>query len=132
MIGDSCEGGFHGSYRVATGDFGRITWWSMLLMKLPDAAARQLQAESEAGPMIIDDLLKEQGANFTEESGTIIRFPFGRAYCGTDEFHIAGHLAFDLRDSMAIVFVPIDGSPPHRIAAEFGQMMETASLEHED
>jgi hypothetical protein len=81
MIGSWCEGGFDGSYRVATGDFGRVVWWSMLLMKLPD--------ESE----------------------------------------VAGHLAFDLQDAMAILFIPLDGGPPHRIAATFEQMMHRAALE---
>jgi hypothetical protein len=129
MIGEWCEGGFDGSYRVAAGDFGRIVWWSMLLMKLPDSAARKSLADSGAGPAIIDDLLAKHSANFRDESGRLIRFPFGRAYCGTDESEAAGHLAFDLRDSMAIIFVPLDGSPPHRIAATFERMMFSAALE---
>lgn len=129
MIGEWCEGGFHGSYRVATGDFGRVVWWSMLLMKLPDAAARETQAESEAGPMIIDDLIAKHRANFMNESGTLIRFPFGRASCGTDETEVAGHLAFDLFDSMVIVFVPLGDGPSRRIADTFEQMMHRAALE---
>ena len=129
MIGNWCEGGFDGSYRVATGDFGRVVWWSMLLMKLPDEIARETQAESEAGPMIIEDLIAKHRANFTDESGKLILFPFGRAYCGTDESEVAGHLAFDLQDSMAILFIPLNGGPTRRIAATFEQMMHRAALE---
>jgi hypothetical protein len=129
MIGERCEGGFDGSYRVASGDFGRISWWTMLLMRLPDAVDRQTQAGSEAGPMIIDDLLAKHPANFRDESGRLIRFPFGRACSGTEEGEVTGHLAFDLRDSMAVIFVPLDGRPPHRIAATFERMMFSAALE---
>jgi hypothetical protein len=129
MIGEWCEGGFDGSYRVASGDFGRISWWSMLLMRLPDAVDRKTQAGSEAGPMISDDLLAKHPANFRDKSGKLIRFPFGRAYCGADEGEAAGHLAFDLLDSMAIIFITLDGSPPRRIAATFEQMMLNSALE---
>ena len=129
MIGIWCEGGFDGSYRVATGDYGRVVWSSMLLIKLPDEAARETQAESEAGPMIIEDLFAKHRTNFTDKSGRLIRIPFGRAYCGTDESEVAGHLAFDLQDAMAILFIPLDGGPPRRIAATFEQMMHGAALE---
>lgn len=129
MIGEQCEGGFDGSYRVASGDVGRISWWSMLLMRLPDAVDRQTQAGSEAAPMIIGDLLAKHPPNFSDESGKLIRLPFGRAHCGTDEGEAAGHLAFDLLDSMAIIFVPLDGSPPRSIATTFERMMFNAALE---
>jgi hypothetical protein len=57
------------------------------------------------------------------------KLPFGRAYCGKDESDAAGDLAFDLLDSMAIIFIPLDGSPPRRIAATFEQMMLNSALE---
>jgi hypothetical protein len=79
--------------------------------------------------MISDDLLAKHPANFRDKSGKLIRFPFGRAYCGADEGEAAGHLAFDLLDSMAIIFITLDGSPPRRIAATFEQMMLNSALE---
>lgn len=127
MIGDWCEGGFDGWYRVIEGKFGRVVWHHLLLMKL---ASKEERADRMLAPRNIDHVLKKHAQLFRTPAGERIHFPFGEALVIESSREIEGYLAFDLRDSMAIVFLLSDGGEPRPIADTFGAMMSGATFEH--
>lgn len=144
MIGEYCEGGFDGHYRVYFKDNVEIQWHHLLLMKLADECDVSMQDELAklmgAKPELAElagrfqtvgyDSLKLISAKpqLFGKPGNMSLFPFGEA----SEFHppddtTQGYLAFDVGHDNSIVFVAKDGKR-REIAGSFREMMLGSSF----
>ena len=142
LIQPWCEGGFGGAwYRVKQGEFGRIVWTHLLLMKLPDETDREMEREHKENFLranlpivfvtkIVTDLLETKRRIFFGADGRLRYFPFGEAFCLTpDERGDNGYLAFDVRNQNQVVFVTGKAEDFTVIAKSFSAMMSGAVFE---
>lgn len=131
-VGETCEGGFDGWYRVKTGAFGTIVWKHLLLMKLPDAGDREIESivGQKEGTHITADLLDTRRSLFRSTDGTLRFLPFGAASCLRPEGRAdEGFLAFDYANGGAVVFLREGVFEVIPIAETFTRMMAGAVLE---
>lgn len=131
LIGEYCEGGFDGWYRVKKGPFGRIVWSHLLLMKSPDLVDQQMDSDpgKHGHTYITASLLKNEATTFYD--GANLRyFPFGAASCFQSiDSCIEGHLAFDVKNERRVVFIAKEDPKLVPIADTFSEMMKEAVFE---
>jgi hypothetical protein len=114
MIGEYCEGGFDGHYRVYFKDGVEVQWHHLLLMKEAD--------ESDTHGHDTVALLRTTPKLFNDAAGLAL-FPFVEGYVARGSTMDKGYLAFDIRRQCAIAFVSQSGSAPIYIAESFREMM---------
>lgn len=145
MIGEYCEGGFDGHYRVYFKDGVEIQWHHLLLIKLADevdvgqqemlakmfGAKPELAAFANQFATVGHDSLKLIRAKpkLFGKPGDIRRFPFGEAHeFRSPEEMSRGYLAFDPSHNNTVVFVPEVGGKEREIAGSFREMMLGSSF----
>lgn len=114
LIGEYCEGGFDGFYRVYFQDGVEVGWTHLLLMKHPD--------EHDSRKHDTLQLLRVKAKVFFDEQGLAF-LPFGEACIPSDVTRNEGYLAFDVRNAGAVVYVPESGGPRIVVATSFREMM---------
>ena len=141
LIQGWCEGGFEGWWRVKQGEFGRILWSHLLLMKLPDDVDReaeqrhlqnllQMNFPGKHETKIVTDLLEARRRVFFGADGRLRYFPFGEALClRSDDNGETGYLAFDVRNHNQVVFITGKAEDFTVIARSFSAMMLGAVFE---
>lgn len=118
LVGDYCEGGFDGFYRVYNDANTFVCWTHLMLMKLPDEWD---DPDHDPGTII-----EQHPSLFKDNSGHLRLFPFGEAQLGfkkDDRFSSDGFLAFDLDEKYCIRFLAVDTKHTLWIAKSFGDMM---------
>jgi hypothetical protein len=145
MIGEYCEGGFDGHYRVYFRNGVEVQWHHLLLIKLADevdveqqemlakllAAKPELAAFANHYATVGHDSLKLIRAKpeLFGTPGGIRRFPFGEAYeTDSSKEMTKGYLAFDAKRDNMVVFMPETGGEEKEIARSFREMMLGSSF----
>jgi hypothetical protein len=145
IIGEYCEGGFDGHYRVYFKGGVEIQWHHLLLIKLADevdvdqqemlanlfGAKPELAAFANQFATVGRNSLKLIRAKpkLFGKPGGLRRFPFGEAYESRSPDEMTkGYLAFDATRDNLVVFVPEAGGEEREIARSFREMMLGSSF----
>ena len=122
LIGEYCEGGFDGWYRVARGGYGTVVWQHLLLMRVSKPTDVEYLSKKNVAAWTI----YEYRHLFAE--GPLLRyFPFGEAACFRDDGSgDKGFLVFDRRDNDAVKYVSQAGPKVVPLARTFTEMMHNS------
>ena len=123
LLGNFCEGGFDGYYRVYRDEREDVIWRHLLVMKVADEVD---------GPQFDTIRLLRERVDLFGEMGGLRLFPFGRASVWrSNQDGEEGYLAFDVERGNEVVFVTEDGKKRIKIAGNFAEMVKKAYFVHE-